>query len=83
MSDEEYAAYAKGSPKTISNFTPRPCRPLLSTMLSPDPAKRADIETVLRDSWVRGLDVCQDVREPKHTHPHLQTRRQQLKRQFS
>ncbi|KAJ6569361.1 kinase-like domain-containing protein [Mycena capillaripes] len=56
-------------PPTISNLSPRACRPLIRKMLEPDPKLRAPIEEVLGCAWVRGVEVCWEVGEKaKHVH---------------
>ncbi|KAJ7909509.1 kinase-like domain-containing protein [Mycena leptocephala] len=84
-SDQLYAAYAAAAaatppppltaapalvfPPTISNLSPRACRPLIRKMLEPDPKLRSSIEEVLGCVWVRGVEVCWEVGErAKHVH---------------
>ncbi|KAJ6463023.1 kinase-like domain-containing protein [Mycena vitilis] len=56
-------------PPTISNLSPRGCRPLIRKMLEPDPKLRAPIEEVLGCAWVQGVEVCWEVGErAKHVH---------------
>ncbi|KAJ7649559.1 kinase-like domain-containing protein [Mycena polygramma] len=56
-------------PPTISNLSPRGCRPLIRKMLEPDPKLRAPIEEVRGCAWVQGVEVCWEVGErAKHVH---------------
>ncbi|KAJ6458694.1 Pkinase-domain-containing protein [Mycena vulgaris] len=56
-------------PPTISNLSPRACRPLIRRMLEPDPRARASIEEVLGCAWMQGVEVCWEVGElAKHVH---------------
>ncbi|KAF7367600.1 Serine/threonine-protein kinase hal4 [Mycena sanguinolenta] len=48
-------------PPTISNLSPRACRPLIRKMLEPDPKKRSGIEEVLGCAWMQGVEVCWEV----------------------
>ncbi|RDB24629.1 Serine/threonine-protein kinase hal4 [Hypsizygus marmoreus] len=76
--DALYASYAaacasalpaiSACPPTINNLSPRACRPILRKMLEPDPRLRATIEDVIANSWVKGIEVCHEVKEPKHIH---------------
>lgn len=78
-SDPLYAAYAAACasnstncPPTINNLSPRNCRPLLRRMLEPDPKKRCVIEQAVADTWVQSIEVCTEVKTPKHVHVHAQ-----------
>ncbi|TFK28370.1 other/HAL protein kinase [Coprinopsis marcescibilis] len=76
--DQLYAAYAQACasskpetsamPQTIHNLSPRPCRPLIRQMLEPDPRKRFSIEAVIEHPWVQQIEICHDVKDPKHIH---------------
>ncbi|KAK7008122.1 Serine/threonine-protein kinase hal4, partial [Favolaschia claudopus] len=56
-------------PPTISNLSPRACRPLIRKMLEPDPKMRASIEEVLGCAWMKGVEVCWEVGDKaKHVH---------------
>ncbi|KAJ7187426.1 kinase-like domain-containing protein [Mycena haematopus] len=56
-------------PPTISNLSPRACRPLIRKMLEPDPKRRCGIEEVLGCAWMRGVEVCWEVGvAAKHVH---------------
>ena len=82
MSDQLYAAYAgacaspqpaqSACPPTINNLSPRACRPLIRSMLEPDPKRRAPIEEVLKHEWIQGIEVCHEVQKPSHVHVHAQ-----------
>ncbi|THV01257.1 Pkinase-domain-containing protein [Dendrothele bispora CBS 962.96] len=79
-SDSLYSAYASACaspqaatsqcPLTISNLSPRACRGLIRRMLEPDPKQRATIEEVIKHSWIQGIEVCHEAKEPKHVHVH-------------
>lgn len=76
--DTLYAAYATACasptpavstcPPTINNLSPRACRSLIRKMLEPDPSHRSTIEEVLEHVWVKGIEVCHEVTQPKHVH---------------
>ena len=76
--DSLYSAYAaacanpnatvSACPPTINNLSPRACRPVIRKMLEPDPRHRATIEEVVAHAWVKGIEVCTEVAEPKHIH---------------
>ncbi|KAI5997377.1 Pkinase-domain-containing protein [Pisolithus albus] len=75
MSDSLYAAYANAYkdviyPQTISNLSPKQCRSLIRRMLEPDPKKRTAIEDVMAHPWVKSIEVCHLMAEPKHVHAH-------------
>ncbi|KAG6856599.1 hypothetical protein H0H87_002691 [Tephrocybe sp. NHM501043] len=55
-------------PPTINNLSPRACRPLIRKMLEPDPRGRSAIEEVMKDAWIKSIEVCYEVQEPKHIH---------------
>jgi len=55
-------------PPTINNLSPRACRSLLRKMLEPDPEKRADVEECLGHAWMKSVEVCWEVKDPKHVH---------------
>ncbi|KAJ7356411.1 kinase-like domain-containing protein [Mycena albidolilacea] len=56
-------------PPTISNLSPRACRPLIRKMLEPDPKARCGIEEVLGCAWMRSVEVCWEVGEgARHVH---------------
>jgi len=55
-------------PPTINNLSPRACRPVIRKMLEPDPRQRWTIEEVMAHAWVKGIEVCTEVAEPKHIH---------------
>jgi protein-serine/threonine kinase len=65
-------------PPTITNLSPRSCRPILRRMLEPDPKKRAPIEEIVKNSWVESIEVCHAVPEPKHVHVCAQAMASQL-----
>ncbi|KAF8188299.1 kinase-like domain-containing protein [Mycena galopus ATCC 62051] len=60
-------------PPTISNLSPRACRPLIRKMLEPDPKRRCGIEEVLGCAWMRGVEVCWEVGDAAH-HVHVNAR---------
>ncbi len=60
-------------PSTINNLSPRACRLLIRQMLEPNPKRRLDIEAVMRDKWVQGIEVCHEVDKPHHVHVHAQS----------
>lgn len=76
--DTLYATYAtacasttpavSACPPTINNLSPRACRSLIRKMLEPDPRLRATIEEVVAHAWIKGIEVCNAVDEPKHIH---------------
>ncbi|KAI6043775.1 Pkinase-domain-containing protein [Pisolithus marmoratus] len=82
MSDTLYAAYANACiahplkdkdldviyPQTINNLSPKQCRSLIRRMLEPDPKRRGAIEDVMAHPWVKSIEVCHLVAEPKHVH---------------
>lgn len=80
MRDELFAAYVAACnsknpseaecPATINNLSPRACRPLMRRMLEPKPEKRILIEDVMKDSWLKTIEVCTLVPKPKHIHVH-------------
>lgn len=37
-------------------------------MLEPDPRQRSTIEEVIAHPWVKSIEVCHEVSEPKHVH---------------
>lgn len=55
-------------PPTINNLSPRACRPVIRKMLEPDPKRRSTIEEVLAQPWIQEIEVCYEVKEPKHIH---------------
>jgi protein-serine/threonine kinase len=78
QTDSLYAAYAtactnpspsvSSCPPTINNLSPRTCRNLIRKMLEPDPTHRVAIEEALAHTWVKGIEVCQEVQYPRHIH---------------
>lgn len=77
-SDQLYAAYASACanpstsvsmcPPTINNLNPRACRGLIRKMLEPDPRHRSTIEEVVNHAWVKSIEICHEVSQPKHVH---------------
>lgn len=77
-SDSLFASYAQACaspqaavsacPPTINNLSPRACRPLIRKMLEPDPRLRMAIEEIIKHSWIESIEVCHEVKEPKHIH---------------
>jgi protein-serine/threonine kinase len=66
-------------PATISNLSPRACRPLLRKMLDPNPKLRAQIEEVMKDAWLTTVEVCTDTsKKPNHQHSFAQARAAQV-----
>ncbi|KAJ1309720.1 hypothetical protein OPQ81_006485 [Rhizoctonia solani] len=66
-------------PTTISNLSPRACRPLLRRMLDPNPKQRIQIEDVMKDSWLMTVETCTDPgKKPGHVHSFAQQRAQQV-----
>ncbi|KAF5376891.1 hypothetical protein D9615_007226 [Tricholomella constricta] len=55
-------------PPTINNLSPRACRTLIRKMLEPEARLRSTIEEVMVHPWVTGIEVCYEVKEPKHIH---------------
>jgi protein-serine/threonine kinase len=37
-------------------------------MLEPDPRQRYTIEDVIGHEWVKSIEVCHEVKDPKHVH---------------
>ncbi|EIN13124.1 Pkinase-domain-containing protein [Punctularia strigosozonata HHB-11173 SS5] len=76
--DPLYAAYAAAcasgapSPTTISNLSPRACRPLIRRMLEPEPKKRIVIEEAVQFPWVQEIRTCYDEERPGHIHVNAQ-----------
>lgn len=67
--DRNHTNSALVFPPTISNLSPRACRPLIRKMLEPDPKLRSSIEEVLGCAWMRGVEVCWEVGEgARHVH---------------
>jgi serine/threonine protein kinase len=77
-SDSMYASYASAcassnvaqsaSPPTISNLSPRACRPLIRQMLEPNPKLRWTTEQIMVHPWVQGVEVCYLSERPNHVH---------------
>ncbi|CAE6477328.1 unnamed protein product [Rhizoctonia solani] len=65
-------------PTTISNLSPRACRPLLRRMLDPNPKLRIQIEEIMKDAWLATVEVCTDSKKPGHVHSFAQQRAQQV-----
>ncbi|CEL51756.1 hypothetical protein RSOLAG1IB_00291 [Rhizoctonia solani AG-1 IB] len=65
-------------PTTISNLSPRACRPLLRKMLDPNPKLRIQIEEIMKDAWLATVEVCTDAKKPGHVHSFAQQRAQQV-----
>ncbi|CAE6450201.1 unnamed protein product [Rhizoctonia solani] len=66
-------------PATISNLSPRGCRPLLRRMLDPNPKLRIQIEEIMKDAWLTTVEVCTDSsKKPGHVHSFAQQRAQQV-----
>ncbi|KZS90338.1 Pkinase-domain-containing protein [Sistotremastrum niveocremeum HHB9708] len=86
-SDPLYAAYADAcaatsnrdganaasTPATISNLSPRACRPVIRKMLDPDPKRRLTIEDAMAQPWVQGIEVCVNSAKPTHIHVHARS----------
>lgn len=77
QSDPLYATYAAACatsttscPPTINNLSPRACRPLLRRMLDPDPKTRCVIEEAVMHPWIQSIEVCTEVKNPRHVHVH-------------
>ncbi|KAK0446519.1 Pkinase-domain-containing protein [Desarmillaria tabescens] len=76
QSDAMYSAYASACtaptvfPSTINNLSPRACRSVIRMMLEPNPKLRAPIEEIMKQTWVREIEVCHTVEKPKHVHVH-------------
>jgi len=80
MSDTLFAAYVTSTqsknpaeadcPQTINNLSPRACRPLLRKMLEPRPEKRVLIEQIMKDEWIKSIEVCTQMQKPRHVHVH-------------
>jgi protein-serine/threonine kinase len=78
QADQLYATYASACastnaeksnfPPTITNLSPRACRPLIRKMLEPDPKKRWSVEEVMKHAWMEGLEVCYSSPKPGHIH---------------
>jgi protein-serine/threonine kinase len=69
-------------PPTINNLSPRACRTLLRRMLEPDPKQRATIDDVMKHSWIKSIEVCHEVKEPKHMHVNARQLAQQQLREL-
>ncbi len=73
-SDTSYAqfvqSYAQSSaPQPLHNLMPKECHAIVKSMLQPDPALRPTIEEVLKDEWIKQIEVCVDGRaKNQHTH---------------
>jgi serine/threonine protein kinase len=53
----------------LFKMLPRESRPILSKILEPDPTKRATLQQVLDDPWVRNIDMCtMDYASDHHCH---------------
>ncbi|CAE6414874.1 unnamed protein product [Rhizoctonia solani] len=65
-------------PATISNLSPRACRPLLRRMLDPNPKLRIQIEEIMKDAWLATVEVCTDGKKPGHVHSFAQQRAQHV-----
>jgi len=61
-------AAVSACPPTINNLSPRACRTLIRKMLEPDPRLRSSIEEVVAHPWVKTIEICHEVKEPKHIH---------------
>jgi protein-serine/threonine kinase len=59
-------------PPTISNLSPRACRPLIRKMLEPNPKLRCSIEEAVSHPWVQSIEVCYLAAKPSHVHVHAQ-----------
>lgn len=63
-------AYANStSPQPLNNLMPKECHAILKRMLDPDTSKRASIDDVLKDDWVKGIEVCEEG-HAKNGHRH-------------
>ncbi|KAJ8481054.1 hypothetical protein ONZ45_g15441 [Pleurotus djamor] len=76
-------------PTTVNNLSPRACRPLIRRMLEPDPKSRIRIDDILGseekekkpgDEWVKGIEVCHEVKSPSHVHVHARALAQALEK---
>lgn len=45
------------SPAPLGNLVPRECRAVIKKMLEPDPRKRVGVMEILREDWVRAIEV--------------------------
>lgn len=70
--DPSYSAFAKpdGTGKLrLLKLMPRESRPIMSRILEMDPSKRALIQDVLEDPWMKNLEHCTiDYMSPSHPH---------------
>jgi len=58
-------------PTTITNISPRAARPLLRRILEPDPKLRCTIQEVMENPWLKSIEVCAEVKHPKHQHSNV------------
>ncbi|KAF9519888.1 hypothetical protein BS47DRAFT_1336614 [Hydnum rufescens UP504] len=62
------AAPPAALPTTITNVSPRVARTLLRRILEPDPRLRCTIQEVMEHPWLQSIEVCTEVKYPKHQH---------------
>ena len=60
LSDPSYAAFVESyatsnAPPPLGDLVPKDCRPLIKTMLNPDPKHRATPDTIMKDKWFATL----------------------------
>ncbi|KAI8366622.1 kinase-like domain-containing protein [Radiomyces spectabilis] len=70
--DQSYKNFVTPSTQGASRLfkmLPRESRHIIERILQPDPTKRAFLEEVLADSWVKSIGVCTPVRAVTD-HPH-------------
>ncbi|KAI8381550.1 kinase-like domain-containing protein [Radiomyces spectabilis] len=71
-SDPSFRAYATNQNQQqfrLLKVLPREARPVMAGILDIDPKRRSTLSTVLADSWVQEIDVC-NVSHPGHRHVH-------------
>ncbi|EIE92172.1 hypothetical protein G6F46_004412 [Rhizopus delemar] len=72
QSDLSFRAFATNHNQQqfrLLKLLPRESRSVMAGILEIDPSKRFNLKTVLADSWVKGIDVCQ-IHEPGKHHVH-------------
>lgn len=58
-------------PPTINNIEPREARPLLRRILEPDPKLRANVQEIMDNAWMKSIEVCTEVKKPRHQHANI------------
>ncbi|CAO3651090.1 unnamed protein product [Cunninghamella echinulata] len=55
----------------LFKMLPRDARPIISSILQPDPTKRSTLQDVLNDPWVKSIDMCTTDYASEHHCHHL------------